>query len=177
NPTTSTCFIVNTLTLTGSFSLYNLTIASTNNITVTIASGSTVTATNNFDLESAAFNIILNTGTIAVQGNIIDNNTGLAGGGSAIILVNGTGAQNVTSTGVIDQGRFPGVTINKASGTLTFPSLITVRGNWTYAAGTLDVTTNNSTIVFENNLTITGSHSLNNIAFDGSANYTFITAA
>ena len=177
NPTTSTCYIVNTLTLTGSFSLYNLTIASTNNVTVTVAAGSTVTATNNFDMETAAFNITLNTGTIAVQGNIIDNNTGLAGGGSATILLNGSGAQNITSTGVIDQGRFPAITINKASGTLTFPSLITVRGNWTYTAGALDVSTNNSTIVFENNLTITGSHTLNNITFDGSGNFTFITAA
>ncbi len=74
--------------------------------------------------------------------------------------------------------RSPSVTINNSGGTVTFPSLITVVGtNWSYTAGTLDVTTNNSTVVFENTMTITGTHTLNNITFDGSNNFTFTTAA
>jgi hypothetical protein len=175
-PGTSTCYVVNNLTFTGSFSLYNLTIQPAGNTTVTVAAGSTVTATNTFDMENGANRISINTGTIAVQGNLIDNNTNTTGGGTGTILIDGTGAQNITSTGVIDQGRFPAVTINNIGGTVTLPSLITVTGNWTYTAGTIDATTNNSTVVFENTLNITGTHTLNNITFDGSNNFTFTTA-
>jgi len=172
DPTTSTCNIVNNMTLTGSFAVYNLAIAASVNVTVTVAAGTTITVTNILSLQSGAFNVSINTGTIAVQGDIVNSNTGIAGGGTGTILINGAGVQNITSTGVIDQGRFPAVTINKATGTLVFPSLITVRGNWTYTAGTLDVTTNNSTVVFANSLTITGTHSLNNVTFEGTANRT-----
>jgi len=175
NAGTSICYIVANLTMTGSFSLFNLTISSAINETLTIASGTTITTTT-LDMENAATHIVINTGTIAVLGNIINNNSSTSGGGSGTILVNGTGAQSITSTGITDQGKFPGITINKSSGTLTFPSLITVTGNWTYTTGTIDVTTNSSTIVFANNLTITGNHSLNNISFEGSNNYTFITS-
>jgi hypothetical protein len=175
-PGTSTCYIVNNLTMTGNFSLSNLTVLAAGNTSVTIASGNTVTVTNTLDLENAANSIMINTGTIAVQGNIIDNNTALTGGGTGTILINGAGAQTFTSTGVIDQGRLPGVTINKGSGTLVLPALITVRSDWNYIAGTVDVTTNNSTVVFENTMNITGTQTLNNIVFDGSNNFTFTTA-
>jgi fibronectin-binding autotransporter adhesin len=175
-PGVSTCYVVGTLMMTGNFSLGNLTLSGIGNITLTIASGSTVTATNTLDLESAANEIMINTGTIAVQGNIVDNNTNLTGGGTGTILINGTGTQTFTSTGVIDQGRLPGVTINKTSGTLVLPALITVRSDWNHIAGTVDVSTNNSTVVFENTMNITGTQTLNNITFDGSNNYTFTTA-
>jgi hypothetical protein len=177
SPGTSTCYIVNNLTMTGSFSLGNLTISAAGNTTVTIAAGSTVTATGTLDLENGANLVNINTGTIAVQGNLIDNNTSVTGGGTGAILIDGSGAQNITSTGVIEQGRLPAVTISNTGGAVTFPSLITVTGNWTYTSGTLDVTTNNSTVVFEKTLNITGSHTLNNVTFDGSNAYNFTTAA
>ena len=176
-PGTSTCYIVNNLTMTGSFAVNNLTVAAASNETFTVASGSTVSVTGTLDLENGANYITLNTGTIAAQGNIIDNNTSTIGGGTATLLINGTGAQNLTSTGVIYQGVLPAVTINKPSGTLTLPSLITERSNWTYVAGTIDATTNNSTVVFGNTLTITGTHTLNNIDFDGGGNYTITVAS
>jgi Secretion system C-terminal sorting domain len=175
NAGTSISYIVNTLTMTGSFSLFNLTISAPINTTLTVASGTTITTTT-LDLENAAFHVLINTGTIAVLGNIIDNNSSTTGGGTGTILVNGAGAQAITSTGIVDQGKLPSVTINKLSGTLTFPTLITVVGNWTYTTGTIDVTTNNSTVIFANNLTITGNHSLNNISFEGSNNFTFTIA-
>src|SRR5450432_4265756 len=174
NAGTSVCYIVNNLTMTGSFSLFNLTISAAGNTTLTIASGTTIT-TNTLDMENAGNYIVVNTGTIAVLGNIINNNSSTIGGGTGTILVNGTGAQAITSTGIADQGKFPSVTINKTTGTLTFPSLITVVGNWTYSSGTLDISSNNSTIVFAGNLTISGNHSLNHISFEGSNNYTFTT--
>lgn len=177
NAGVSTCYIASSLTMTGSFSVYNLTINRGANATLTIAAGTTITAANDLDMENGAFNITMNTGTIAVGGNIIDNNTGTGGGGSATILINGTGVQNITSTNVKYQGSFPAVNISKGSGTVVFPSLITVRGNWTYSGGTLDVSTNNSTVVFGTSLTITGSHTLNNVDFDAAGNYTFTTSA
>jgi fibronectin-binding autotransporter adhesin len=177
NPGTSTCYIVNTLTVTGTFPIYNLEINRGANCFLTIAAGSTLTATNNLDMENGAFNITINTGTLAVQNNIIDNNTGLAGGGTATILINGTASQNISSPGLSYEGSFPAITINKVSGTLTFPSLITVRGNWTYTAGTLDVSTNSSTVVFAATLTISGSHTLNTIDFDAAGNYTYTVNA
>jgi Secretion system C-terminal sorting domain len=173
NPGTSTCFIAANLTITGTFSIYNLTINRGANAILTIAAGSTVTTTNTLDLENGAFNISLNTGTIAAQGDIVDNNTGLGGGGSATILVNGAVTQNITSAGVLYEGSFPAVTISKPSGTLVFPTLITIRGNWTYTSGTLDVTTNNSTVAFGLSLTIAGNHTLNNVDFDAAGNYTY----
>src|SRR5450432_1326759 len=175
NAGTSICYIVNNLTMTGSFSLFNLTISAAVNTTLTVAAGTIITTTT-LDLENGANYVVINTGTIAVMGNVINNNSSTIGGGTGTILINGTGAQSITSTGIVDQGKFPSVTINKTSGTLLFPSLITVVGNWTYTAGTIDVTLNNSTIVFAGNLTITGNHSLNNISFEGSNNYTFTTA-
>jgi hypothetical protein len=63
-PGTSTVYIVNTLTLTGTFNLYNVNISAAANVTLTIASGSTVTALNNLTMASGAFNIIINTGTL-----------------------------------------------------------------------------------------------------------------
>src|SRR5579871_1641764 len=85
NAGTSTVYVVNTLTITGSFSVYNFAIDGTAAVTLTIAAGSTVTATNSLDFENSSNNITFNTGTIAVQGNIVDNNTGLSGGGTGTI--------------------------------------------------------------------------------------------
>ena len=154
NAGTSTCCLVKALTISGNFSIYNLTVYPTVNTNFTIAAGSTLTVTNDLDLETS-FRITLNTGVIAVQGNIIDNNTNTTGGGTTTILINGAGAQTITATGVTDQGSFPAVTINKGAGTLNFPSLITVTNNWTYVSGSIDMTSNNSTVVFDrNNLTI-----------------------
>jgi hypothetical protein len=177
NVGTSTCFIVNNVNVTGNLSVYNLTISAGGSTTLTIATGNTLTVTNTLDLENAASAININTGTLAAQGNIVDNNSSLSGGGNGTLLINGTGAQGLTSTGIIFQGVLPAVTINKPSGTLTFPSLITTKSNWTYLAGLLDVSTNNSTVVFASTLAITGSHALNNVIFDGGGNFTFTITA
>jgi hypothetical protein len=177
NAGTSTCYVVNNLTVTGNMDLYNLTIQAAGGTTLTVASGSTVSVANTLDLENAANLININTGTIAVQGNIIDNNTNVGGGGNAVILINGTGNQSITTTGVINQGRFPGVTINKPFGILTLPALMTVRFDWTFVAGMIDAATNNSTVVFENTMNITGTHTLNNITFNGQGNYVYTIGA
>ena len=178
--TSTFCFThgnIGAYTITGSLALANVgLIVNTGLLTVTIGAATTITAGGDLTLAGPG-TLNINTGIIAVTGNILDNNTSTAGGGTGTILVNGLGAQSLTSTGVTDQGKLPAVTINKLLGTLTLPSLITVVGNWTYTAGLLDVTTNSSTVVFASNLTITGSHTLNNISFEGNNNYTFTTAS
>lgn len=162
--------------ITGSLSLANLEfMVNTGLLTVTIDAATTLTAIGDLTLAGPG-TLNINTGTIAVTGNILDNNTSTAGGGSGTILINGSGAQSITSTGITDQGKLPGITINKSLGTLTLPLLITVVGNWTYIAGLLDITTNNSMVVFANTLTISGNHTLNHISFEGSNNYTFTIA-
>ena len=64
--------------------------------------------------------------------------------------------------------------INKPSGTLTLAGTIRTTNNWTYTAGTLDPGT--STVVFAGTATITGSHSLANVVFNG-AGTTYTVAA
>ncbi len=75
DPTTSTFTIVRSLTISGSFTVYNLTVESAANVTVTIASGSTITASNDLNLGSGSNNLNINTGTLAAQGNINITNT------------------------------------------------------------------------------------------------------
>jgi len=142
----------------------------------------TITAAGNMGVLNSlsitgALSCKLNTGTLAVSGNIVLTNTSLGDGGTATIDITGASNQSITSALPVNESTLPSVTINKTGGTLTFPSLITVMGNWTYTAGTLDVTTNSSTVVFDNTLTITGSHTLNHISFEGSSNWTFTLAA
>jgi Secretion system C-terminal sorting domain len=151
SPGTSTCYIVNNLTITGTFSLYNLTVEPTGNTTVTIASGSTVTATNTFDLEGVASYITINIGTIAVQGNLVDNNTGTTGGGTGLILINGSGSQVFTSTVAAGHGLLPYITIQKTAGTLILSGIISETRSWTYSSGTVDASTNLSTVIFGGN--------------------------
>lgn len=177
DPGTSTCVVTAGLNMTGTFALYNLSMNSTAGVNFNIAAGNTVTVLNDLVLSNGASTININTGTLEVQGNIFINNTGTVGGGTGTVLISGNNAQNIFSTGIINQGRLPAVTINKTGGTLVLPSMITVRGNWTYIAGTVDAATNNSTVVFANTLTITGSHTLNSIWFEAAANYTTTIAA
>jgi hypothetical protein len=171
-PGTSTVELVGSLTITGSFTVYNLEIDGAAAETITIATGDILTSTGTFDMENSSNDITINKGTIAAEGNITDNNAGISGGGTGTILINGSSSQNITSTGVLDQGKFPAVTITNTVGTVTFPSLITVTGNWTYNSGSLDVNTNNATVVFENTLTISGTLTLNNVTFNANAIYT-----
>ncbi|HXB08041.1 MAG TPA: T9SS type A sorting domain-containing protein, partial [Puia sp.] len=144
--------------------------------TYTLSSGGNIGVLNNLSITGAS-SCNLNTGTLAVSGNISLTNTSAGDGGTGTILITGAANQAIVSALPVNESTLPSVNINKTGGTLTFPSMLTVMGNWTYTAGTLDVTTNNSTVVFNNTLTITGSHTLNTISFEGSNNWTFTLAA
>ena len=115
----------------------------------------------------------LNTGTVNVKGNVINNNTNTGtGGGSASFVLNGTTNQTITGTPLINQGPFPPLTIDKASGTLFLTGFITFYNGLSWVAGTVDSGT--STCVF-NNVSAIGSQTVDanatgmsfyNIVFD-----------
>jgi hypothetical protein len=172
----STVTFDNTLTITGSHTLNNISFEGSNNWTFTIAAGTTLTANGNMALTGTS-NLIFATGTIDLNGNLNLTNTSTGGGGTAVIAFTGSGNQTITSALPVNESSLPAVTINKTGGTLQFPAMLTIRNNWVYTAGTIDVTTNNSTIVFASPLGtgtfgITGSLTLNNVTFEGNNNNT-----
>ncbi len=120
---------------------------------LTIAAGTTLTASGAVNLFSGS----LNTGTLAAQGDI-DAQIGYTGGGTATLLINGTGAQTFTGFHTSLTGSLPHVNIDKPSGTLTIGGTLRTARNWTYTGGAL--TAGGSTLVFNGTLTITGDHSL-----------------
>ncbi len=153
---TSTCYVVNNITVTGSFPVNNFTLSGAANTTLAIAAGSTLTVTGTLDLENGSNYITLNTGTIAVQGDLIDNNTSTIGGGTATILINGTGSQNFTGNSSPSQGILPYIIIQKSAGVLSLNGTISSNRDWSYLSGTVNAGT--STIVFGgNNLAISSS--------------------
>jgi len=162
-------FVANT-TITGNHTLNNITFSNTTPwpITTTVTTGTTLTTSGTMTMSgTAALNF--SNGTIALLGDLNLTNTASGSGGSTILAFSGTGNQAIVSSLAINQSTLPSVNINKSSGTLTLPSLITMGGtNWTYTTGTIDATTNNSTVAFVANTTITGNHTLNNINFNNS---------
>lgn len=121
---------------------------------------------------TGASSYTINTGTLAVSGNISLTNTATGDGGTATIDIDGAASQTITSALPVNESTLPNVIINSTGGTVQFPSMLTVAGNWTHTAGTLDVATNSSTVTFDNTLTITGSLTLNNVTFEGNNSYT-----
>jgi hypothetical protein len=175
-----TVAFVGNITITGTQTLNNIQFDNSTPWagTYTIAAGTTITAT---DMTfSGASSQTFTGGTIDLQGNLILTNSGTGGGGSTVIAFTGTTAQAITSSLPINEGALPSVNIDKTSGTLTLPSILTMAGStWTYTTGTIDATTNSSTVVFDGNTTITGSHTLNNLLFNNTTpwtlTYTFAT--
>jgi hypothetical protein len=135
-------------TITGSKTYYNMifdTVSSDK--TVTIATGTTITVTGTLTI-SGNYAVILNTGTITAQGNIIVANTSSSGGGTATLNITGTTNQTLTGSGTTGMGKLPKVTISKTGGILTLSSVISVANNWTYTRGTVNATANDSTVAF-----------------------------
>ena len=172
NPGTSTLVVTGTLKFTGSHSLNNLAYSclSTSSITTDAA---TILTVNNLYLNGAA-RTTLNTGTINILGNIYDSNTATLGGGTTVLAFTGSTNQNIYHTSGQEEGSLPIVSINKTGGDLILPDYISVRGGWRYLTGNIDYSTNNSTVIFGTGaLTISGSHSLNNVTFSSATKSTY----
>ena len=172
--------ISQSLTLTGSHALNNVTIGGnfyTNALTIAGGTTLTVNGTLNF---AAAYGgssqpVIFNGGTIAAKGDILQAIWGATG--TTAVTISGTGAQTFTGGGAAAY-MLP-VTINKPSGTLTLAGTISTGSDWTYTAGMLDAGT--STLQFFNaisqSLTLTGSHALNNVTIGGNFHTNALTIA
>ncbi len=169
------------LTLTGSHTLNNVTIGGElRGDVLTIAGGTTLTVNGILDLAGIFIGgpyppNEVNGGAIAAQGNVIQGSYGLTG--TTVVTISGTGAQTFTGGGAA--AHMLPVIINKASGTLTLAGTIATESDWTYTAGTLDAGT--STLQFFNGnnqtLTLTGSHTLNNVTIGGELRGDVLTIA
>ena len=152
-------------TVTGSHTLNALDVRAT----TSVAAGTTLTAASSIALTAGSLN---GTGTLAAQADVSQASTFT--GGTGTLLVNGAGAQTLTGASTTAAGNLPLLVINKPSGTLTLAGTIRTSNNWTYSAGTLDPGT--STVVFAGTQTISGSHSLADVNFNG-GNTTYTVAA
>ncbi|HTF05226.1 MAG TPA: hypothetical protein VK826_14455, partial [Bacteroidia bacterium] len=169
-PGTSTVYFIGSHTVSGSHKLANVT--KTTGSTWTIASGTTLTVGGTFTVVNAN-SLTINTGTIAVEGNIdLTTYTHSTGGGTGTILINGTGNQTFTGTPGSGDGRLPNITINKTSGTLSLVACIFCAGDWTYTAGTINYGT--SLVQFRvAGANISGTHELYSVTFYGDAAITY----
>ena len=104
-------------TVTGSHTLNALDFRAT----TTIAAGTTLTAGGSLTLTAGN----LNTGTVAARSDI--SVAAGYGGGSGVLLVNGSGAQTLTNSATTAAGNIPQLNINKPSGTLTLVGTIRPR--------------------------------------------------
>lgn len=171
--TGSTVCFVGTKTITGSHSLNHVTFTGAT-ATMTIASGTTLTVNGNLNVTGSG-GITLNTGNIHAKGDVsFANNTSGAGGGNAIITINGSGGTqtltgHATTPGL---GYTPSIVISKdAIDTLKLVGYISVEGNWTYTSGIMSVGT--STVYMVLTKTISGSMEFYGLWFGTNTSATF----
>lgn len=152
--TSTVCFTngsSNPYAITGSLTLNKLEFLASANQTINIALGTVLTTGGDMTMAGTG-RIILNTGTLNLNGNIFLNNTAAAGGGTAIMNIMGVGNQSIDGTAIaVSQNLLPIVNINKAGGTLTLKGNISASRTWTYTTGTVDATSFNSTVAFGGN--------------------------
>jgi uncharacterized delta-60 repeat protein len=94
----------------------------------------------------------LNNGTISVARDVYTAETNLSG--TTIILFDGNTDQTVNSTAASGTGQLTSISINKPSGTLIIQDDISIVGNWTYTAGTVDISTSLITFAGNNSVAI-----------------------
>jgi hypothetical protein len=163
-----TVSLLATSTITGSTTFYKLFFTSG---AYTITSGTVLTVLNELKTTGTS-TLSLNVGDIHAKGDITIENSSLSttSGGSGTITINGTAAQ-IFIGGTTDlAGRLCNIVINKPSGTLSLKQRINVMEDWSYLAGTIDASTDTSTVVFVGNngdRRITGTHALYNVSLYG----------
>lgn len=166
-----------TCTITGSMTFKQLEFTSSSARTFTIASGTTLTVDSTLTISGTAASTF-NTGTINANKDIVVSNTGASGGGgTATIVVHGSGSQSFSGASIANGvSRLPNVTINKSGGTVTLSNRLVILGNWTWSNGTVTCASSNI-IGFAGTKTITGTHTLGKVIFGGSGTVTFTIAS
>ncbi|MBI3615644.1 MAG: filamentous hemagglutinin N-terminal domain-containing protein, partial [Candidatus Omnitrophica bacterium] len=152
----------------GSQAFYNLTVAPSANGTIkTVADNDTLIVSKTLTLSEGSLNqaVIPAGGTLSAQGDVVQ---GIGfDGGTGKIRITGSANQQLTGNATATSGNLPDLEINKSGGTLTLAGTIRTLNDWTYQAGTINATANVSTVVFSDTLVISGSHTLNNVTFNG----------
>lgn len=173
NPQSGTVKLTGTQTFTGNTTFNNLTIDTNSSSQRTFTlTGYTATTTGTFTLNNASSGTItLTGGTIAVHGDVVWDAPNAATSNTTVLNVVGTGDQTITSTGATSStGGFMSLVIDKPSGTLYLSGTFRTGRSWTLTSGTLDATTNSTTVVFAGAaLSIVGSQTFHNLSFYASA--------
>ncbi len=158
DPGTSLVVFDGAPTITGSHSLANLRFGGAS--AKTIAAGDTLTALGQVDLVDGD----LDGGTLEALADVTVAAT--FDGETATLLINGTADQTLTGSNTLTAGELPNLVIDKPSGTLTLAGTIrAVTSAWTYIGGTVEPGT--SLVVFDQGVTIAGSHALSDVTFRG----------
>ena len=142
-----------TQNIAGAHTLSNVEITGTGHKSII----SSLTVTGMFTLTNG----FLDTGTVYAQGDLSQGSGD--DGGTADLVINGTGSQAFVGAATASVGALPRLTINKPSSTLTLSGTIRTSRDWTYVAGVLDAGSSN--LIFAGTQTITGSHTLSNVEF------------
>lgn len=141
-PRSGTLTLTGTSTFSDTMSFYNLTI---NGSTKTVTLGATLTLTGNLTITAGTLNLNGNTLTLPVSNTF--SNTGtlqLQNTETLTNFTNDTDSGTVTYTGTSTYTSFKAgntyynVTFNASGATWSLPALLTVNGNLTITAGTLD---------------------------------------
>jgi hypothetical protein len=137
-----------------------------------MVSSSTITASGEVKLGGTSPCIVNGAGAVNCQGDLTITNTSTGTVGNQTFVLNGTGNQTFTGSGVAGEGRISNVTIDKSSGTLTLTSVISVTGTWTYIQGS--VSPGSSTVAFYGTMNLDGQASgaatmmpFNNVTING----------
>ncbi|MBZ0167426.1 MAG: hypothetical protein K8I00_11525, partial [Candidatus Omnitrophica bacterium] len=158
---TSTVIFTDSLTATaGTMSFANLSIAGGSTAIISVTGTMDVSGT--LSLISLS---TINSGPVTVSGNVVTVDSGV--GGTAIIILDGAGAQTLSASG--GTGELPGAEIDKSGGTLTIQDIINIdTGGWTYTMGMVDAGT--STVNLTNTMTVvTGTMSFANVSVNASS--------
>ncbi len=112
-----------------------------------------------------------------LQGSLYTNNTSTTSGGTARLVLIGTGSQTVSGGSESAKGMFPHITINKPSGTAYFENIISICGSASLKleSGTIDE--GSSTVYFHSANTLSGNLRFNHITFNASNTYYTLSSA
>lgn len=121
----------------------------------------------NFVCNGPSYTVNLDSGTIATKQNLAFQNLGC--NGNTEILVNGNANQAITGTSITS--RVPSMTINSTGGTVTFTGGFQVMSNFTYTAGSVDLSASQFAFTFANfsshTLTVSSATQFNDVTFNG----------
>ncbi len=118
-----------------------------------------------FSLSSNQGTDIDGPGVLDVYGDISISNTSGGNDGNGLVRLVGNNDQSIISTSNAEAGELPSVNINKTGGTASFDGIISVFGDWTYDAGTVDMTTDSEILILKGGGFVLDGEAASNMSF------------